>query len=81
MKFLRILQRIAGHFAVGMALGLIVLIILDEHNPMMYFLTSNAAKAYMCVMAACVLAAVIPGRLCPPPADAPAASAEEAKEE
>lgn len=57
MKFLKF---ILPHLAIAMLLGLIVLLILDSRNPLMEFLTGDAAKIYMIIM--CVLCITVIGK-------------------
>lgn len=54
MKFIK---DFIPHLALSMLLGLIVLIILDEHNPLMNFLTSNVSKIYLLIM--CMLSLIV----------------------
>ena len=57
MKLLKILLPDA---AAAMALGMIVLVIMDSFNPLMSFLTSTSTKVYIVIMGAvCVAAAMV----------------------
>ena len=56
---MRFIRDFLPHLAVSMLLGLIVLIILDEHNPLMNFLTSNVSKVYLLIMCALSLLVII----------------------
>lgn len=49
---MRFVKDLLPHLLIAMLLGLIVLIVLDERNPLMYFLTSGTAKIYMLIMCA-----------------------------
>lgn len=47
MKFIK---NFLPHLSIAMLLGMIVLVIMDNHNPMMKFLTSSASKVYIIIM-------------------------------
>ena len=53
MKFIK---NFLPHLSIAMLLGMIVLVIMDNHNPMMKFLTSSASKVYIIIM--CVIGIV-----------------------
>ncbi len=54
MKFL---GRFLPHLSLALALGLIVLVVLDGYNPMMAFLTSRPSKIFM--LAVCVSSVLV----------------------
>ena len=56
---MKLLKAFLPHLAVALLLGLVVLIILDGHNPLMAFLTSDASKVYMLVMCAAGVAVCV----------------------
>lgn len=47
------------HLSLSMLLGLVVLIILDERNPLMSFLTSGASKIYLLITCALGVAVAV----------------------
>ena len=47
------------HLAIAMALGLVVIMILDGYNPLMKFLTSSTTKAYIIILAFVVITSSI----------------------
>ena len=47
MKFLK---NFLPHLAIAMAVGLVVIMILDGFNPLMKFLTSDVTRAYICLL-------------------------------
>lgn len=53
---MRYIRDFLPHLAISMLLGLVVLVILDEHNPTMKFLTSGTSKIYLLLM--CVLSLI-----------------------
>ncbi len=52
MKFLK---NFLPHLAIAMAVGLVVIMILDGFNPLMKFLTSDVARAYIVILAIVVV--------------------------
>ncbi len=44
---MRALKNLLPHLAIAMLLGLLVIAILDEYNPLMNFLTSGVSKIYI----------------------------------
>ena len=46
MKFLK---NFLPHLAIAMAVGLVVIMILDGFNPLMKFLTSDVTRAYIVI--------------------------------
>lgn len=47
MKFLK---NFLPHLAIAMAVGLVVIMILDGFNPLMKFLTSDVTRAYIVIL-------------------------------
>ena len=47
---MRFLRAFLPHLALALALGLIVLVILDGYNPLMAFLTSKVSKIFILVV-------------------------------
>lgn len=56
MKFIR---DFLPHLAISMLLSLVVLVILDDRNPLMAFLTSRVSKIYILLLCLVCLAALI----------------------
>mgnify|MGYP006976122879 FL=1 len=56
MKFLK---NFLPHLAIAMAVGLVVIMILDGFNPLMKFLTSDVTRAYIVILAIVVVASAI----------------------
>lgn len=52
MKFLK---NFLPHLAIAMAVGLVVIMILDGFNPLMKFLTSYVTRAYIVILAIVVV--------------------------
>ena len=52
---MRFLKSFLPHLSAAMALGLVVIMILDGYNPLMKFLTSSVTKAYIIIMAVVVI--------------------------
>ena len=52
MKFLK---NFLPHLAIAMAVGLVVIMILDGFNPLMKFLTSDVRRAYIVILAIVVV--------------------------
>lgn len=49
-----------AHLSISMAVGLVVLAVLDGRNPLMYFLTSAVSKTYIVILSCvCVCVAVL----------------------
>ena len=53
---MRFLRSFLPHLALALALGVIVLVILDGFNPLMAFLTSRVSKIY--ILTACVCSVI-----------------------
>lgn len=49
---MRVLKELLPHLAIAMLLGMIVLVILHDRNPLMAFLTSRASAVYIIIMCA-----------------------------
>ena len=47
---MKLLKRLLPDLAAAMALGMVVLAILDSFNPFMSFLTSNCTKVYAVIL-------------------------------
>ena len=47
------------HLSIAMLLGLAVLVLLDERNPLMNFLTSSPSKIYLLIVCAVGLAVAV----------------------
>ena len=56
---MRFLKDFLPHMAVSMLLGMVVLVILDDRNPLMNFLTSNVSKVYILAMCAVSVIALV----------------------
>ena len=56
MKFLK---NFLPHLAIAMAVGLVVIMILDGFNPLMKFLASDVTRAYIVILAIVVVASSI----------------------
>ena len=56
MKFLK---NFLPHLAIAMAVGLVVIMILDGFNPLMKLLTSDVTRAYIVILAIVVVASSI----------------------
>lgn len=56
MKFIK---NLLTHVGIAMLMGMVVLVIMDNHNPMLKFLTSSASKTYIIVMCVVCLLALI----------------------
>lgn len=56
---MRFLKNFLPHLAIAMALGLVVIMILDGYNPLMKFLTSSTTKAYIIILAFVVITSSI----------------------
>lgn len=56
MKFLK---KLLPDLVAAMALGMIVLVILDSFNPFMAFLTSGSTKVYIVIMGVVSVAAAL----------------------
>ena len=54
---MRFLRSFLPHLSLALALGLIVLVVLDNVNPMMAFLTSRPSKIFM--LAVCLSSVVV----------------------
>ncbi len=54
---MRFLRSFLPHLSLALALGLIVLVVLDNFNPMMAFLTSRPSKIFM--LAVCLSSVVV----------------------
>ena len=52
MKFLK---NFLPHLAIAMAVGLVVIMILDGFNPLMKFLTNDVTRAYIVILAIVVV--------------------------
>lgn len=52
MKFLK---NFLPHLAIAMAVGLVVIMILDGFNPLMKFLTSDVTRAYIVILSIVVV--------------------------
>lgn len=52
MKFLK---NFLPHLAIAMAVGLVVIMILDGFNPLMKFLTSDVTRTYIVILAIVVV--------------------------
>ena len=52
MKFLK---NFLPHLAIAMAVGLVVIMILDGFNPLMKFLTRDVTRAYIVILAIVVV--------------------------
>lgn len=53
-KIFAFIKYILPHLLLCMALGLVLIVVLDGYNPMMGFLTSDVSKKYIYIL--CVLA-------------------------
>ena len=56
---MRFIRDFLPHLSIAMLLGLVVLVILDEHNPTMKFLTSGTSKVYLLLLCALCLTSLI----------------------
>ena len=56
---MRFIRYILPHLVIAMALGLLVMAVLDSFNPTMAFLTSRASKTYIGIL--CTLALILAG--------------------
>ena len=56
MKFIK---DFLPHLSIAMLLGLAVLVVLDERNPLMNFLTSSTSKIYLLILCAVGLAVAV----------------------
>ncbi len=56
---MRFIRYILPHLVIAMALGLLVIAVLDSFNPTMAFLTSRASKTYISIL--CTLALILAG--------------------
>ena len=51
-KIFAFIKYILPHLLLSMALGLVLIVVLDGYNPMMGFLTSQVSKIYICILCA-----------------------------
>lgn len=56
---MRFIKYILPHLVIAMALGLLVIAVLDSFNPTMAFLTSRASKTYIGILCALVVALAV----------------------
>lgn len=49
---MRFIKNFLPHLSIAMLLGMIVLVIFDNHNPLLKFLTSDTSKTYIILMCA-----------------------------
>ena len=56
---MRLVEKLLSHLSIAMLMGMVVLVIMDNHNPLMKFLTSVPSKTYIIVMCAAALISLV----------------------